>query len=441
MPFLSTLKSSPWKTPLMWLVGFVLFAGFVIWNRDLYTFLQFLALGLPQGAIIALIAVGYSMVYGIIQLINFAHGEIFMMSTYFTVMLMVPAVGNQTMGLTVITVAVGILAACTAWVAFTRLLRHRAARGAAALAVGVGVSLLNQYLVPSAAGEGLPFWVAVSIALVYSCCLGVTMDLMAYRPLRNSQRLIPLITAIGISLFLQNFAQAIWGSARRDFPFDGKPTFQPPGDFFKEGSSVDLLTLTDRFGKQQVLDTTWLDITIILVTILLLVALQWFIHFTRTGKAMRACAQDRVTAGLMGIQTNRVVALAFALGAGLAAVAAPLYVLRGTFISPTMGYIVGILAFASAVLGGIGNITGAMLGGMIIGIIYTFVPMFDMFNTFRVFDTMEQWGWVSQEGWNELVNSFGRPGQYQLGVAYAFMILVIVFKPTGLLGKASAKRA
>src|SRR5690606_19903172 len=127
--------------------------------------------------------------------------------------------------------------------------------------------VLNKVLVPDAAGEGLPFWIAVSIALVYSCCLGVTMDLMAYRPLRNSPRLIPLITAIGISLFLQNFAQAIWGSARRDFPFAGKPMFHPPGDFFKPGPSVDLLTLTDRFGKQQVLDTTWLDITIIVVTI------------------------------------------------------------------------------------------------------------------------------------------------------------------------------
>lgn len=407
----------------------------------MFTFLRFLALGLPQGAIIALIAVGYSMVYGIIQLINFAHGEIFMMSTYFAVMLMVPAAGNHPMGMGIVTVGVGVLAACTAWVALTGMLRKRAWRALAAALVGVGVALINMKLVPTAAGQGLPFWVAVAVALVYACCLGVTMDLLAYRPLRNSPRLIPLITAIGISLFLQNFAQAIWGSARRDFPFEGKPTFHPPGGFFPEGSSVDLMQMTDRFGHTQMLSTTWLDLTIIGVTIALLVALQSFIHFTRTGKAMRACAQDRVTAGLMGIQTNRVVALAFALGAALAAVAAPLYVLRGTFISPTMGYIVGILAFASAVLGGIGNVTGAMLGGMIIGIIFTFVPMFDTFDTFRIFDNMVEWGWVTREGWDEMVNAVGRPGQYQLGVAYAFMIMVIVFKPTGLLGKASAKRA
>jgi branched-chain amino acid transport system permease protein len=318
------------------------------------------------------------------------------------------------------------------WVAMSGLIRRRPARLAASVMTGIVVAAVNFALVPRAAGDGLPFWIAIIVALIYSCCLGVTMDLLAYRPLRNSPRLIPLITAIGISLFLQNFAQAIWGSARRDMP--GKPEFLT-------GKSFEIAKMTDRFGNVNVLSTTVLDITIIVVAIILLFSLQSFIAFTRTGKAMRACAQDRVTAGLMGIQTNRVVALAFALGAGLAAVAAPLYVLRGTFISPTMGYIVGILAFASAVLGGIGNIKGAMLGGLIIGIIFTFVPMFDTFDTFRLFDHLEAWGWVSQAGWNKMVNSVGRPGQYQLGVAYAFMIMIIVFKPTGLLGKASAKRA
>ncbi len=434
MSALTTIRKSAWTTPLLWLAGFIVFALFVVWNRDLYTFLRYLTLGLPQGAIIALIAVGYSMVYGIIQLINFAHGEIFMMSTYFAILLMVPVVGDNHLGINVITAAVGVMAACTAWVALSNLLRNRGTRLAVSVAVGAAVAALNMVLIPEKAGDSLPFWIAIGVAFIYSCCLGVTMDLLAYRPLRNSPRLIPLITAIGLSLFLQNFAQAIWGSARRDFPTTNKPAIF-------ENDTVQLANLTDRFGNSNVLSTTVLDITIIVVAVLLLVGLQSFIHFTRTGKAMRACAQDRVTAGLMGIQTNRVVALAFALGAGLAAVAAPLYVLRGTFISPTMGYIVGILAFASAVLGGIGNITGAMLGGMIIGIIFTFVPMFDTFDTFAIFDKMEQWGWVTQQQWNDLVNAVGRPGQYQLGVAYAFMILIIVFKPTGLLGKASAKRA
>ena len=131
MSVLTKVRKSPWTTPLLWLVGFIVFALFVVWNRDLYTFLRYLTLGLPQGAIIALIAVGYSMVYGIIQLINFAHGEIFMMSTYFAILLLVPAVGDNNLGINVITVAVGVMAACTAWVALSGLLANRATRSIA----------------------------------------------------------------------------------------------------------------------------------------------------------------------------------------------------------------------------------------------------------------------------------------------------------------------
>ena len=422
-----------WRTPLLWIAGFALFALFVIWNRDLYTFLTYFTLGLPQGAIIALIAVGYSMVYGIIQLINFAHGEIFMFSAYFSLMLVAPTTANHRVGVMVITASIGIMAACTAWVAFTNLLHRRSLRLPAALVVGVAVAAINHFLLPGHGHGGLPFYLAVAVALVYSCCLGVTMDLVAYRPLRNSPRLIPLITAIGISLFLQSFAQSIWGSSQVDFPYDTKPAALM-------GHQVSLGTFHTAAGLQ-VLRTTRLDIVIVLVAIVLMVALQLFIRYSRTGKAMRACAQDAPTAGLMGVQVNNVVALAFALGAVLAAMVAPLYVLRGTFIYPIMGYIVGNMAFASAVLGGIGNISGAMLGGMMIGIIYTFVPLFDTFDSFRMFHWLELHGWITKQGWNNLVNSVGRPGQYQLGVAYAFMILIIVFKPTGLLGKASAKRA
>ena len=141
-----------------------------------------------------------------------------------------------------------------------------------------------------------------------------------------------------------------------------------------------------------------LDIIIIVLAVVLMVGLQMFILRSRTGRAMRACAQDRVTASLMGVRVSGVVAVAFALGAGLAALVAPLYVLRGTPIAPQMGYIVGILAFASAVLGGIGNITGAMLGGMVIGIITTFVPLFDSLDTFAWFRAAERAGWVTQGG-------------------------------------------
>lgn len=431
-------------TPILWIGGFLLFALFIILNRDLPTFLSYLALGLPQGAIIALIAVGYSMVYGIIQLINFAHGEVFMMSAYFALMFLVVPVGSEVgVGLQVVSGVVGLLTACTAWVILADRVGNKAVRLLIATAVGICLGVGNFLLLPSNSGFALPFFAALVIGIVYSCCLGVSMDLLAYKPLRNSPRLIALITAIGLSLLLQNFAQAVWGSASLDFPrvlsADKRMPHHVPVALTQK--TFDVVKWTADDGTLRSIRMATVDIVIIGITALLLVGLQLFIHGTRTGKAMRACAQDRVTASLMGIQVNRMVALAFAIGAGLAAIAAPLYILQGKFMSPTMGYIVGILAFSSAVLGGIGNIAGAMLGGMIIGIIYSFVPLFDRFDTFRIFQVMEERGWVTAEGWSEGMRNFGSPGQYQLGVAYAFMILVIVFKPTGLLGRASAKRA
>jgi len=419
-------KFLAWKTGLWWGSGFALFALVITLNRDFDTFLRYLVLGLPQGAIIALIAVGYSMVYGIIQLINFAHGEVFMFSTFFVLMLLVPPEGQQTLAPVLIAATVFLIVACAVWVLAERLPRLWLRLGLA-LAAGAGASAVNARLMPAAGGGApmFPFFAAYALAIAYTCCLGVTMDILAYRPLRRSPRLIALITAIGLSLFLQNFAQLIWGSSSRYFPAAARPAV---------------------LGSQQVplaagLSLSRLDVVIVILAVVLMAGLQLFVMKTRTGRAMRACAQDRVTASLMGVEVNRVVAVAFALGAGLAAMVAPLYVLRGTPIHPQMGYMVGILAFSSAVLGGIGNITGAMLGGLVIGIVSAFVPLFDALDTFAWFQAAERAGWITREGYAHFVQGYGKPGQYQLAVAYAFMILVIVFKPTGLLGKASAKRA
>lgn len=420
----ATDNGRAWRGTAAWLGGFVLFALFVITNKDFNTFLRYLLLGIPQGAVIALIAVGYSMVYGIIQLINFAHGEVFMFSSYFVLMLIQPADPLETTAPKVICATIGLLFCCTAWVTTARL-HSRALRIAIALVAGCLAAAANWQIMPVGDRQPLPFFAAYLLAIIYSCCLGVTMDLLAYRPLRHSPRLIPLITAIGLSLLFQNYAQALWGSASRYYP----------------DSTLPEVLKGERFQLGHGLAISKLDVIIIVMALVLMAGLQFFILRTRTGKAMRACAQDRTTASLMGINVNSVVALAFALGAGLAAMVAPLYVVRGTPISPQMGYIVGILAFASAVLGGIGNITGAMLGGLVIGIIYSFVPLFDSLHTFSWFIALEKMGWVTRQGYEHFVSGYGRPGQYQLGVAYAFMILVIVFKPTGLLGRATAKRA
>lgn len=428
---LTAIKWRDYSTGVYWLLGVGFFALFITLNRDFMTFLRYLLLGLPQGSIIALIAVGYSMVYGIIQLINFAHGEVFMFSTYFVFMLIAPADPFNKAAPVVITGCVALIFFCTAWVLLSRL-PNRLLRAIAAIAIGVAAAAINYRILPrsGASAATLPFFVAYALAIVYTCCLGVTMDLLAYRPLRNSPRLIPLITAIGLSLLLQNLAQSIWGSAIRFFPAKAEPAFV----------SKPRITL---YGDPNAggLAITHLDLLIIALAIVLMIALQLFILRTRTGKAMRACAQDRVTASLMGIKVDNAVALAFALGAGLAAMVAPLYVMRDNPIAPQMGYIVGILAFASAVLGGIGNVTGAMLGGLVIGIIYNFVPLFDALDTFKGFQLLEQWGWISRANYLQFVAKYGKPGQYQLGVAYAFMIAVIVFKPSGLLGRASARRA
>jgi branched-chain amino acid transport system permease protein len=272
----------------------------------------------------------------------------------------------------------------------------------------------------------LPFLAGWAIAVGLACCVGVTLDRVAYRPLRNAPRLIPLITAIGMSFLLANVAQALWGASPRSFPSTAIP------EFLSTGNRIPVM------GR---LTVSTLDILIVGLTLVLIVALELFIGFTRSGRALRACSMDRPVASLMGINIDRTVALAFLFGAGLAAMAAPLYVLRGTNLSPTMGYIVGILAFSSAVLGGIGNLTGAMLGGLIIGMTYTFVPLFDGIDQFRMFQALEERGWVSRQSWQAFVRSFGAPSQYQLGIAYALMILVIILRPTGLLGKATAKRA
>lgn len=437
-----------------WLLGFAAFAAFVIANTDLPTFLRYLVLGLPQGAVIALIAVGYSMVYGIIRLINFAHGEVFMFSAYFVLMLTtVPSSPNSAtvIGASVFT---GLCVGCAAWVAAGERLRGAAGRGALAAVAGLAAAWANHRLMPVAGGTAvLPFVAAWALALVYACCLGVTMDLVAYRPLRDSPRLIPLITAIGVSIFLQNYAQALFGSNARAFPAPARAEAPAAVRAAAAGAAPAALVSAPRIvlwqpaaatpGKPAPppIGTSRLDLLILALAVGLLAALQGFIHRTRTGRAMRACAQDRPTAALMGIKVDRVVALAFAIGAGLAAVVAPLYVLRGSPVAPQMGYIVGILAFSSAVLGGIGNITGAMLGGLVIGLVYSFVPLFDSMDTFAGFRALEARGWVTTTGLRSFLNGVGKPGQYQLGVAYAFMIVVIVLRPQGLLGKASARRA
>ncbi len=295
-------------------------------------FLEQIINGLVLGGIYALIAVGYTMVYGIIQLINFAHGEIFMFGAYFAFVLVT--------------------------------------------------------------GFNLPFWVALPLSMLLCAMLGMLIDFIAYRPLRAAPRLSALITAIGISLVLQNLARMIWSARQRSFPSESLPAF------FLSENAIALpggATLPYR------------DLFIILLAVVLMITLNRLIYLTTIGKAMRACAQNRVAANLMGIKTNQVIAITFAIGSALGAVAGVMVGLREV-IEPTMGYYKGVAAFAAAVLGGIGNVTGAMFGGILIGLAEVLGA-----------------GYISSG--------------YRLAIAYIIMILVILIRPSGLFGKSESKRA
>jgi len=288
-------------------------------------FLQQLVNGITLGGVYALIAVGYTMVYGVIELINFAHGEIYMLG---------------------------------AFISFTL------------------VTML-----------GMPFVLAVVLTIMVCACFGILLDIIAYRPLRRAPRLAALITAIGMSIFLQNLALLIWGGQIKSYPRDILPRA-----FF--GNAI-------TFGD---VSLTWVQIFILTVTVIFMVTLHLIIHRTRVGTAMRAISQDKTTAALMGISVNRVISFTFAIGSAMGSMAGILVGLYYNAIFPHMGYTAGIKAFAAAVLGGIGSVPGAMLGGGVLGIAEVLGA-----------------GYLSSE--------------YRDGISYAVMIMVILFKPSGLVGR------
>jgi branched-chain amino acid transport system permease protein len=301
-------------------------------NELLPQLTQQLVNGLSLGAIYALIAIGYTMVYGIIGMINFAHGEIYMIGAY--------------VGLVTLT-AVGV-------------------QNGYPLGVVLGVALIVSVLV-----TGLYGW---------------TVERVAYRPLRGGPRLVPLISAIGMSIFLQNYVQL--GQGARDMSV---PVLVPGALEFQMGSDF---VVTIPYARMMIVG----------VTLALMVALTLFIAHSRMGRACRACSQDMRMANLLGIDTNRVISFTFVLGAMLAAVGGVLIALTIGKLNPYIGFIAGIKAFTAAVLGGIGSVPGAMLGGMLLGLVETFAA-----------------GYM--------------PAEYKDIVSFGLLIVILLFRPTGLLGK------
>ncbi|MGI6003993.1 MAG: branched-chain amino acid ABC transporter permease [Christensenellales bacterium] len=291
-------------------------------------FIQQIVNGLRVGSVYALIALGYTMVYGIIRLINFAHGDFIM-------------VGGYTL---VFTVPVMVMA-------------------------------------------GMPAWMAVLIAVGVCAAVGVLVEKLAYSPVRKrGTRMSTLITAIAMSLFLQNLAQTLFGAN----PLQVRTIFNLPTVLGVNGNTA----LT------------------ILIGIVVMIALQLFVKYTSMGKSMRAVSEDKDASILMGVHVNKVISITFAIGSGLAAVAALMYCAQYPSVTTTMGSMLGLKAFVAAVLGGIGIIPGAMLGGLVIGIVESLSKAY-----------------IKPITGGLLTSAFSD------AIVFAILIIVLLIKPAGILGK------
>ncbi|MEN3304497.1 MAG: branched-chain amino acid transport system permease protein [Micromonosporaceae bacterium] len=321
--------------PVAAIIILVLLAGWLIWNlaESPSQFFQSGIDGLSNGVLYALIALGYTLVYGIIELINFAHGDLFMLGTLFS-------------GYLVTTV------------------------------LGLHKSNVEGWL---------GFALTLIAAMAFCGVINVTIEFLAYRRLRRAPKLAPLITAVGMSFILQQVGLRWNGSTQRQWP-----SVLPAGQF-----SVGSINIDRSFP------------VVVIVTAGLLAIMTWVVTTTRAGKAMRATAQDQDAARLMGINVNRTISFTFAMGGALAGAAGLMYQQTVGTTRYDAGFQLGLIAFTAAVLGGIGNLTGAVLGGLLIGVI---------------------------QGFNDgLPHGLGQ--QWSQTVVFSVLILVMVFKPTGLLGQ------
>jgi branched-chain amino acid transport system permease protein len=351
------LRRLSWTDIFMWLIGLAILAV-VIWGSVLtfaagkYGTSEWLDLtvnGIALGGIYALIALGYTLVYGVLRMINFAHGDVFM---------------------------AGPFAAYFVAVAFDQ----------------------NGFFGENPGIEVLALAVIMIFAMLVSTVIAVALERIAYRPLRRAPRLIPLITAIGASFFLEYFFRGLFGSGIKSYP--------------------ETAVLA---GKWVILGLPILKIRVVVIiaAILMLIGLRTFVEGTKVGKAMQAVSEDKDTAALMGIDVDRIIVITFVVGGALAGAAGVLYALMFRQVTFIMGFRPGLKAFTAAVLGGIGNVTGAALGGFFLGLAESLFP-------------------------HLVLDGLGIPAPYQLRDALAFILLVVVliFRPTGILGeRLAAKKA
>lgn len=297
--------------------------------------LQQLVNGLTLGSVYALIALGYTMVYGILELINFAHGEIYMLGAYLGIIFL----GFFT--------AIGLTS------------------------YSLSLSLILTFF----------------LSIIFCASYGFTMEKIAYKPLRKAPRLSPLISAIGVSIFLQNYVMLTQGATDKVFPH------------LFETSTITFMSVS----------MTYLQFFIILTSAIVMVFLRLFVRNTKIGKAMRAVAQDKIMASLVGINIDTVISVTFIIGSGLAAIAGLMVAMYYGLVNYYIGYVAGIKAFTAAVLGGIGSIRGAMLGGLLLGLVESLGASY-----------------ISSE--------------YKDAYAFIILVLILLMKPGGLFGKAELEK-
>ena len=329
--------------------GLLLVALLVVWlainlEKAPRQFLHAFLIGVTNGAVFALVALGYTLVYGILELINFAHGDVFML--------------GGMISMTLITDVFALHGGTVWYVLWPSIL--------ATLAIAmIGCGLIN-----------------------------VTVERIAYRPLRGAPRLVPLITAIAASFILQNIALATKGSnyVSLNTGSSGAADFLPQSSVFTIAG----------------VHYTWPQLIVVLITAPVLFALLWLVQSTRQGKAMRATAQDREAAAMMGIDVNRTISFTFFIAGGLAGAAGLIYAVYFSSVRYDQGFQLGLIAFTAAVLGGIGNLPGAVLGALVIGLVQAF---------------------------NNALTWHAPGGNWTQSIVFSILILILVFRPSGLLGE------
>jgi branched-chain amino acid transport system permease protein len=355
-PQLTGRRLPPISQLLLWLFGGLLLLGVGQWLLRIAVeepsrFAEVTLIGFTNGSIFALIALGYTLVYGIIELINFAHGDNFMLGSFQTNSIITDGAFQIPVYPTTLVLAIPL--------------------GTTAIAAD------------SATQRFYTIVMAILFSMLFCMAINVSIERLGYKPLRNQPRLAPLITAIGFSFLLQNIG-LVWK--------DAGP--QPGPDILPKGNLINVSGIS----------YSWADFIVLMVTLPLLIALTYLVTHTKPGKAMRATAQDRDASAMMGINVDRTISFTFALGGALAGAAGAIYMLYFGTSKFDLGFRLGLFAFTAAVLGGIGNLTGAVLGGLLLGFIQAY-----------------------NEGFLD--------ARWTTTIVFSILILILVFRPSGLLGE------